>query len=108
MRLNVMNKKKYKKQKLVKADEYYTDGLIEFARYGKVVSMCNLSTPEQHTQIQTHYKTEYPKVKKRIDERINKLKNEISICDPLMLLKFIKDMAMLSHINKSSEFDYTM
>ena len=55
MRLNVMNKKKYKKQKLVKADDPYTDGLIEFARYGKVVSMCNLSTPEQHTQIQTHY-----------------------------------------------------
>lgn len=102
-----MSKKKHKKQKLAKADEYYNDGLIEFARYGKVVSMRNLSTPEQHTQIQTHYKAEYPKVKKRIDEKINKLKNEISICDPLMLLKFIKDMAMLSHMNKSSEFDYT-
>lgn len=80
--------------------------MIEFARYGKVVSMRNLSTPEQHTQIQTYYKNEYPKVKKRIDEKVCKLKNEISLCDPLMLLKFIKDMAMMSHMNKFSEFDY--
>jgi hypothetical protein len=102
-----MSKKKHKKQKSVKADEYYNDGLFELARYGKVVSMRNLSTPEQHTQIQTYYKEEYPKVKDRIDEKINKLKNEISICDPLMLLKFTKDMATLSHMNKFSEFDYT-
>ncbi len=96
-----------KKQKLAKADEYYNDGLFELARYGKVVSMRNLSTLEQHAQIQTYYKEEYPKVKERIDEKVNKLKNEISICDPLMLLKFTKDMAMLSQMNKFSEFDYT-
>ena len=99
--------KKNKKQKSIKADEYYNDGLFEVARYGKIVSMRNLSTSEQHTQIKTHYKEEYPKVKKRIDEKINKLKNEISICDPLMLLKFVKDMAMMAHMNKFSEFDYT-
>ena len=102
-----MNKKKSKKQKKIKADEYYNNGLFELARYGKVVSMRNLSTPEQHDQIQTYYKEEYPKVKERIDEKVNKLKNEISICDPLMLLKFTKDMALLSHMNKLSEFDYT-
>lgn len=102
-----MRKKTHKKQKLAKADDYYNNGLIELARYGKIVSMRNLSTPEQHTQIQTYYKMEYPKVKKRIDEKIDKLKKEISICNPLRLLKFVKDMAMLSHINKSSEFDYT-
>ncbi len=101
-----MSKKKHKKQKPVKADEYYNNGMIELARYGKVVSMRNLSTPEQHTQIQTYYKNEYPKVKKRIDEKVCKLKNEISLCDPLMLLKFTKDMAMMSHMNKFSEFDY--
>lgn len=102
-----MSKKKHKKQKLVKADEYYNNGMIELARYGTVVSMRNLSTPEQHTQIQIYYKNEYPKVKKRIDEKVCKLKNEISLCNPLMLLKFTKDMAMISHMNKFSEFDYT-
>jgi hypothetical protein len=102
-----MSKKKYKKQKSAKADEYYNDGLFELARYGKVVSMRNLSTPEQHDQIQIFYKEEYPKVKERIDEKVNKIKNEISICDPLMLLKFTKDTAMLSHLNKFSELDYT-
>lgn len=50
-RIYVMSKKKYKKQKSAKADEYYNDGLFELARYGKVVSMRNLSTPEQHAQI---------------------------------------------------------
>jgi len=102
-----MSKNKYKKQKSAKVDEYYNDGLFELARYGKVVSMRNLSTPEQHTQIQTYCKAEYPKVKERIDEKINRLKNEISICDPLMLLKFTKDMVMLFHMNKFSELDYT-
>ena len=104
-----MSKKKHKKQKqrLVKADDYYNDGLFELARYGKVVSMRNLSTPEQHAQIRVFYKEEYPKVKERIDEKVKKIRDEISICDPLMILKFTKDMAMLSHMNKFSELDYT-
>lgn len=102
-----MSKKKFKKQRLVKADEYYNDGLFELARYGKVVSMSNLSTPEQHEQMLSFYKEEYPKVKERIDEKVQKIKNEISLCNPLMLLKFTKDAAMLSHMNKFSELDYT-
>ncbi|MBC8014868.1 MAG: hypothetical protein H7X79_03880, partial [Sporomusaceae bacterium] len=104
-----MSKKKHKKkkQRLVKADDYYNDGLFELARYGKVVSMRNLSTPEQHTQIRAFYKEEYPKVKERIDEKVKKIRDEISICDPLIILKFTKDMAMLSHKNKFSELDYT-
>lgn len=102
-----MSKKKFKKHRLVKTDEYYNDGIFEIARYGKVVSMRNLSTPEQHAQIQAFYKDEYPKVKERIDEKVKRIKYEISVCDPLMLLKFTKDMAMLSHMNKLSELDYT-
>lgn len=96
-----------KKQKLVKADDYYNDGLFELSRHGKIVSMRNLSSPEQHAQIQVLFKDEYPKVKERIDEQINKIRNQISLCDPLMILKFTKDMAMLSHMNKLSELDYT-
>lgn len=98
---------KKKKQKSVKADDYYNDGLFELARYGKVVSMRNLSTPEQYAQIQALYKEEYPKVKERIAEKVKKIRDEISICNPLMLLKFTKDMAMMSHMNKFSEIDYT-
>ncbi|CVK21860.1 YecA family protein [Sporomusa sphaeroides] len=101
-----MSKKKHK-QRLVKADDYYNDGLFELARCGKVVSIRNLSTPEQHVQLQAFYKDEYPKVKERIDEKVKKIKEKISVCDPLMILKFTKDMAMLSHLNKFSELDYT-
>lgn len=57
--------------------------------------------------MQAFYKEEYPKVKERIDEKVKKIKDEISICDPLKLLKFTKDMAMLSQMNKFSELDYT-
>jgi len=104
-----MSKKKQKKhqQRLVKADVYYNDGRFELARYGKVVSMRNLSTPEQHAQMKAFYKDEYPKVKDLIDEKVQKIIEEISICDPLMILKFAKAMAMLSHMNKFSELDYT-
>jgi len=102
-----MSKKKHKKQRLVKADDYYNDGLFELARYGKVVSMRNLKTPEQHAQIHAFYEEEYPKVKERIDQKVKKIRDQISICDPLMILKFTKDMAMLSHMNKFSELDYT-
>ena len=99
--------KKNKKHRLVKADDYYNDGLFELARYGKVLSMRNLSTPEQNAQIRTFYKEGYPKVKERIDEKVKKIRDEISICDPLMILKFTKDIAMLSQLNKFSELDYT-
>jgi hypothetical protein len=104
-----MSKKKHNKHKqsLVKADDYYNDGLFELARHGKTVYMRNLRTPEQHAQMQAFYKEEYPKVKERIDGKVKKIKDEISICDPLILLKFTKDMAMLSHLNKFSELDYT-
>lgn len=102
-----MKKKNNKKQRLVKADDYYNDGLFELARYGKVMSMRNISTPEQHVQIRAFYKEEYPKVKERIGEKIKKIREEISKSDPLMILKFTKDMAMLSHLNKFSELDYT-
>ena len=99
--------KKHKKHRLVKADDYYNDGLFELARHGKVVSMRNLSTPEQHAQIRSFYKDEYPKVKECIDEKVKKIRKEISICDPLMILKFAKHMAMMSHMFKFSELDYT-
>lgn len=104
-----MTKKKHKvrKQRLVKANDYYNDGLFELARYGKVVSMRNLSTPEQHAKVIAFYKEEYPKVKQRIDQKVKKIRDEISMCDPLMLLKFTRDMAILSHMNKFSELDYS-
>lgn len=104
-----MSKNKYRKRKprLLKADDYYNDGLYEIARYGKVVSMRNLSTPEQHAKVRAFLKEEYPKVKERIDEKVEKIQGEISACDPLMILKFTKDMALMSHINQFSELDYT-
>lgn len=63
--------------------------------------------PEQHAQIIAFYKEEYPEVKQRIDQKAKKIRDEISMCDPLMLLKFTRDMAMLSHMNKFSELDYS-
>ena len=105
----VMSKKQHKKhkQRFARIDDYYNNGIFEIARYGKVVSLRNLNTPEQQAKMQTLYKEEYPEVKKRIDEKIKRIKNEISLCDPLMLLKFTKDMVMFSNVNKFSEFDYT-
>ncbi|HPT86308.1 MAG TPA: SEC-C domain-containing protein [Bacillota bacterium] len=104
-----MKKKQIKKQKLVKVkiDDYYNNGLFELVRYGKFVSIRNLCTPEQQEQIQAFYRDEYPKAKERINEKVKKIKEKISACDPLMLLKFARDMAMLSHLNKFSEIDYT-
>ena len=96
------------KQKFVKADDYYNDGMFELARYGKVVSMRNLSTPEQHAQMQAFYKNEYPNVRERIAGKVKKIRDAVSTCDPLMLLRFTKDMAMLSHLNKFSESDYSI
>lgn len=100
-----MSKKK-QKNKLVKADDYYNDGFIELARYGKIVHMRNLLTSEQFNQMQQYYVDEYPLIKKRIDTKVKQLKDKISVCAPLSLLKFTKDMSMLSHITNSFERDY--
>lgn len=45
---------------------------------------------------------------KNIDGKIEKIKTEISMCNPLMLLKFTNNIALMSHMNKFSEFDYTL
>lgn len=100
-----MDKKQYKK--LTKADEYYNDGLFELAQYGNIVSMRNLSSPEQHAQIQECYKEEYPKTKERIDQKIDIIRKKVSVCEPLGLLKFLKDMSVFSQINVFSEIDYS-
>lgn len=102
-----MGKDKHTKKKHVKADDYYNDGIFELVRYGRVVSMRNIGSPEQNVETQEYYKEEYPKVKKRIAEKVKKIRDAVSICDPLMLLKFTKDMSMLSRMNIFSEFDYS-
>ncbi len=99
--------KKKRKRSTVKVEDYYNDGIFELARFGKFVSLRNNASPEQLARIMTYYKNEYPKVKERINQKVGKIRDEISHCNPWMLLKFAKDMAAMGQMNKFSEIEYT-
>lgn len=96
-----------KKNKLSNIDEVYSNGLFEFVRSGKIVTISNIASAEDNAQIFEFFKEGYLKTKESIDYKIQKIINEISLCDPLMLLKFTQDIVNYTRLNKFSEINYS-
>lgn len=100
-----MGKRKRKKPSK-RPDDYFNNGEFEIVRFGERVSMKNIRNPEQHSKYKEYLAQNYPVKKAEIDSRVRRIKEKISICDPLNLLRYNRDMSLLPQINKFSEFAY--
>lgn len=62
--------------KKVKPDDYFTDGIMELARFGKQVVMKNHMSSEQHKQWMSHLKEKYLDTIDIVNEKIRFLRKK--------------------------------
>lgn len=91
------------KKNKMQPDDYYNDGIFEVARYGKVVSMTNHMDEEQHKILMDKLADEYDNNINDIQEMINEIRQLISMCNPLKLLKYAYGQFFHSLLGTTSE-----
>lgn len=96
------------KHKKIKPDDYYNNEYFELARYGKVVSLKNNMTTEQHEKYMESLAEYYEKAKNNINLKVDKICDLVSTCEPLSILNFLVSMSFSSMVNMLSECEYTV
>ncbi len=95
------------KKKKRKPDDYFNNGAVELVRDGTMVSMRNLLSESEINERMELLAKEYENEKKKISDLVNKIRVEVIKCDPIELLKFSKQVPLLSSFNKISEIEYS-
>lgn len=75
--------------KKIKPDEYFSNGLIEAARFGNTVITYNNMTEEQYKQWISGLADHYIEEKEKIDAIIENIKEKLAKVDPLTLFDFL-------------------
>lgn len=78
--------------KKIKPDEYFSNGLIEVARFGNTVATHNNMTEAQHKQWISGLADLYTEEKEKIDTIIENIKEKLAKVDPLKLFNFLTSM----------------
>ena len=78
--------------KKIKPDEYFSNGLIEAARFGNTVVTHNNMTEDLHKEWISGLADHYTEEKEKIDVIIEKIKEKLAKVDPLTLFNFLTSM----------------
>ena len=78
--------------KKVKPDEYFTNGMIEVARFGNTVVTHNNMTDEQYEKWISELSSHYVEEKEKIDALIETIKEKLALVNPLTLFNFLTSM----------------
>ena len=81
--------------KKVKPDEYFSNELIEAARFGNTVVTHNNMTEEQHKEWISGLASHYIEEKEKIDTIIEIIQEKLAKVDPLKLFNFLTSMNMM-------------
>ncbi len=81
--------------KKIKPDEYFSNGLLEVARFGNTVVTHNNMTEEQHKERIAWLASHYIEEKEKIDTIIEKIKEKLAMVNPLTLFNFLTSMNMM-------------
>ncbi len=87
----------------MKPDDYFNNGLMEMARFGRHTILKNNMSTEQYAKVKTTLVQRYPKLKKKIDRLVRSIRKQVCKCDPVQLLTFSSDMFLMSNLGISSE-----
>ena len=93
------SRERREKHKCSKAEDYFSNGVFEMARFGKNIVMRNNSTPEQHAAQMEYLCGEYPSKYKHIEDSLLALKEKVLRCDPYKLLMYLRSVAISTQIN---------
>ena len=80
------SRERREKNKTVRSDDYFSNGVFEMARFGKATIVRNNRTPEQHAAQMEYLCTEYTSKYEDIAQKVKSLKEKIAQCDPYSLL----------------------
>ena len=80
-------------------DEYYTNGNIELARSGKNILLKNHFSKDEIKKRNREIASHYEEFVNDISNLVDKIKEKIKRCDPLLLLVTATDLGM-SQIRK--------
>lgn len=108
MKYNLLGGAILKKKKNVKPDDYFSNGIFEVARFGKNVVLHNNMTPEMHEKYLEFLASKYEEKVELIDNIIEKIRKNVSLCDAKNLMNFIITMRQMVMINKVSEAEYSI
>lgn len=97
-----------KKKKSIKPDDYFSNGIFEVARFGKNVVFHNNMTPEMHEEYLKFLASKYDEKVELIDNLIEKIRKNVSLCDVKNLMNFIFSMRQMVMMNKASEVEYSV
>lgn len=92
--------------RIVQADDYFSNGTFEIARYGANTLMKNNRTPEQQQAYMEYLQEMYPAKYEAISQQIGRLKEKVMQCDPYDLLMYLRQKALMFQINIFSESEY--
>ncbi len=92
----------------LKPDEYYNNELFELARFGNTVYSKNKAPKPKHSQIINYLKEKYEEYKLNINNKIDSIKKDILICDPIELLQFSSDIFKLQGMQFINHEDFAV
>ena len=88
----------------VKADDYFNNGFIEMARFGKIIFQRNVMSEQEHFQYMNKLSEKEPILKKKINDLVEKIIKNVLKCEPLKLLNYSQLNDIKSFLGKTSEF----
>ena len=81
-KMSKKSRERREKHKAMRPDDYYTNGTIEMARFGKHTIIRNNRTEAEQADYLEYLASEYPAKYEAINEKIEALKKKICKCDP--------------------------
>ena len=98
------SRERRERYKTIRAEEYFSNGTFEIARFGKNTLVKNNRTFERQKAYIDYLGSEYPAKYEVLSQRISELKEKVMKCDPYNLLMHLRLTALSYQINFSSLF----
>lgn len=102
------SRERREKHKSMRPDDYYTNGTIEMARFGKHTIIRNNRTEAEQADYLEYLASEYPARYEAINEKIEALKKKICKCDPYGLLLYLRRMALSTQLHLLPAFQLSV
>lgn len=87
----------------IATDDYFNNGLVELARFGKHIVFKNNMSSNQQKQFTAYLKSKYLEETQKVNEKISAIKEKILRCDPIQLLSFSSIQGLMPFVNLFSE-----
>ncbi len=101
-----MSKKRVKEKR--RFDEFVTDGKIDLARIGNIVSLQSHYSAEEIKEHNRRLSAKYESIKCDIEKIVQTISDDLKQCNPLMIMLNVTDFSMMQLLHVVSESQLEM